>query len=133
MTVHPNHFGRGVGGALLKHIIDYTDSQGYAALRLTQSALNIDSYSLYNRYGFVPRYAYQDMLISVPQEGLEIHAAGDERVRDATLADVPPWPPWKWKSAESLAKKISLLHRERPWLLARYGDRAVRATVLTAT
>lgn len=89
MTVHPNHFGRGVGSALLKHITDYTDSHGYAALRLTQSALNVDSFSLYSRAGFVPRYSYQDMLIAVPEGGLEIHAAGEDRVREATLADVP--------------------------------------------
>jgi len=38
MNVHPNYFGNGVGSALLRHIIDYTDQHGYKALRLTQSA-----------------------------------------------------------------------------------------------
>ena len=63
MNVHPNYFGQGVARALLEHIIDYTEAHGYPALRLTQSALNLDSFSLYTRAGFVPRYAYQDMLL----------------------------------------------------------------------
>src|SRR5688572_2138745 len=59
MTVHPNYAGRGVGGAMLRHIIDFADRGGYPAIRLTQSAINLDSFSLYNKAGFVPRYAYQ--------------------------------------------------------------------------
>jgi len=89
MNVHPNYFGRGVARALLQHIIDYTDGHGYKALRLTSSALNLDSFSLYNRAGFVPRLAYQDMFLPVPQEGMKQSVAGMERVRPATLADVP--------------------------------------------
>ena len=89
MNVHPNYFGRGVGRALLKYIIDYTDRNGYNALRLTQSAINIDSFSLYNKYGFVPRYAYQDMIIQVPENGMHRSVPGGDRVRDATLADIP--------------------------------------------
>lgn len=88
MNVHPNYFGCGVGSALLKHIIDFTDQHGYKALRLTQSAINVDSFSLYNKAGFVPRYAYQDMFIAVPKEGLPYSAPGTDRVRDATLDDI---------------------------------------------
>lgn len=88
MNVHPNYWGCGVGRALLQHIIDYTDRHGYKALRLTQSALNVDSFSLYNKAGFIPRYAYQDMFIPVPESGLDLSTPGDDRVRDATLDDV---------------------------------------------
>src|SRR5262249_42225761 len=84
-----NYFGQGVGRALLGYIIDFTDRNGYQALRLTQSALNLDSFSLYNRAGFVPRHAYQDMVLSVPAAGLPHSVAGADRVRPATLADVP--------------------------------------------
>src|SRR4029079_16697588 len=84
MNVPPNYFGRGVGGALLRHIIDYTERHGHKALRLTSSALNLDSFSLYNRYGFVPRCAYQDMFLPVPPEGLKASAPGADRVRPAT-------------------------------------------------
>jgi len=88
MNVHPNYFGMGVGRALLKFIIDFTDSNGYKALRLTQSAFNLDSYSLYTRAGFVSRHPFQDMYLSVPANGINVAAAGADRVREATLDDV---------------------------------------------
>lgn len=88
MNVHPNYFGRGVARALLDYIIDYTDRHGYKALRLTQSALNLDSFSLYNSAGFVPRCAYQDMMLQVPEAGLNASLPGLEHVREATPGDV---------------------------------------------
>jgi len=88
MNVHPNYFGQGVGRALLEHIIDYTDAHGYPALRLTQSALNLDSFSLYTRAGFVPRYAYQDMIVGVPQSGFPHEGPDADQVRPATMEDV---------------------------------------------
>jgi GNAT superfamily N-acetyltransferase len=88
MNVHPNYFGQQVGRALLQYIIDYTDRHDYKALRLTSSAMNLDSFSLYNRAGFVPRGTYQDMLINVPAQGLPHRVPGADRVRPATLEDV---------------------------------------------
>ena len=88
MNVHPNYFGHGVARALLDYIIDYTDRHGYKALRLTQSALNLDSFSLYNSAGFVPRCAYQDMMLQVPEAGLSASLPGLEHVREATPDDV---------------------------------------------
>jgi hypothetical protein len=78
-----------VARALLEYITGYTDKNGYEALRLTQSAGNLDSFSLYTKAGFVPRFAYQDMAVDVPSGGMNIPAPGIERVRDATLEDVP--------------------------------------------
>ena len=89
MTVHPNYFGFGAGREMLQYICDFTDREGYSALRLTQSALNLDSFSLYNRAGFVPYQAYQDMTLQVPESGLEQPPPGLKQVRDATLEDVP--------------------------------------------
>jgi GNAT superfamily N-acetyltransferase len=89
MNVHPNYFGQRVGRALLQYIIDFTEKGGYKALRLTQSAFNLDSFSLYTRGGLVPRYAYQDMLLQVPPTGMKGSTPGADRVRNATLADVP--------------------------------------------
>jgi GNAT superfamily N-acetyltransferase len=87
MNVHPNYFRQGVARALLEQIIDYADGQ-QKPLRLVSSAMNLDSFSLYTRAGFVPRRAYQDMFIDVPQQGLGYGAAGAERVRQATADDV---------------------------------------------
>jgi GNAT superfamily N-acetyltransferase len=107
MNVHPNYFGQGVARALLNHIIDYTDRNGYEALRLTQSAGNLDSFSLYTKAGFVPFRTYQDMLIHVPAEGMKAPAPGVERVRDATLADVP--------AMAALEMELSGIARERDY------------------
>lgn len=96
LTVHPNHGGKGVGRALLQHIMDYTDAHGYRALRLTQSAINVDSFSLYNKAGFVPRYAYQDMLVAVPEDGIPDRPPGSERIRAATCDDVPAMAELEW-------------------------------------
>ncbi|MGY8733190.1 MAG: GNAT family N-acetyltransferase, partial [Pirellulales bacterium] len=65
MTVHPNHFGAGAGRGLLDWIIDLSTAQD-KPVRLTQSALNVDSFSLYSKAGFVPRHAYQDMSLEIP-------------------------------------------------------------------
>jgi GNAT superfamily N-acetyltransferase len=88
MNVHPNYFGRGAGRALVEWIINFTETGGYPALRLTQSALNLDSYSLYTRAGFVPRWAFQDMFLQVPRDGIRSKLPGLNRVRDMTFNDI---------------------------------------------
>ncbi len=88
MNVHPNYFGAGVAGALLNEIIDFS-KQRKQALRLVSSALNLDSYSLYNRKGFVPTAIYQDMILPVPSNGIDPSAFDLSRVRDATIDDAP--------------------------------------------
>jgi hypothetical protein len=107
MNVHPNYFGQGVARALLQHIIDYTDGKGYKALRLTSSALNLDSFSLYNRAGFVPRAAFQDMFVPVPPTGLSQTVPGADRVRDAVPADVP--------AMAELEREVSGITREEDY------------------
>ncbi len=88
MSVHPSYAGRGVGRALVNAIVDFTDAGGYAALRLVSSAMNMNSFSLYNRSGLVPRQAYHDMVIGVPADGHAARHPVRDRVRPATLADV---------------------------------------------
>jgi GNAT superfamily N-acetyltransferase len=107
MNVHPNYFGQGAGKALLRFIIDYTEQHGYSALRLTQSALNLDSFSLYNTAGFVPRCAFQDMFVAVPQTGMKQRLPGLDHVREATLADV--------SAMAALELEVSGIMRERDY------------------
>lgn len=107
MNVHPNYFGQGVGKELLHNIINYTDDNGYKALRLTQSALNLDSFSLYNQAGFIPRCAYQDMFIQVPSEGMAHVVNGINNVREAKVEDVP--------SMAELELKVSGIIREKDY------------------
>ena len=110
MNVHPNYFGQGVARSLVEYIVDYAETNDYPALRLTQSALNLDSFSLYTRAGFVPRYAYQDMLLGVPESGLQKHVEGADRVRPAGAADVP--------AMGSLEMEISGIKREKDYRYA---------------
>jgi GNAT superfamily N-acetyltransferase len=87
LNVHPNYFGQGVARALLKYVTDLADQQD-KPVRLVSSAMNMDSYSLYTRTGFVPRRAYQDMYLAVPDVGLNVADCDADQVRDASPADV---------------------------------------------
>ncbi len=88
MNVHPNYFGQGVAKQLLSFITDLTD-RAAKPLRLVASVMNLESFSLYTRFGFVPRLLYEDLLVQVPEGGIREAVPGLERVRDATLDDVP--------------------------------------------
>ena len=87
MNVHQEHFGRGVARALLTAITDRGTAE-HKSVRLVSSCLNLDSYSLYTRGGFVPFNTFQDMMIQVPEDGLAHPAPEGVIVRDATAADV---------------------------------------------
>ena len=88
MNVHPDFFGRGVAGSLLKRVVAEADARRLP-LRLVSSAMNLDSFSLYTRHGFVPRAMYQDLILTVPPEGVPAPAEDAGMLRDATLDDVP--------------------------------------------
>ncbi len=97
MAVDPGYFGQGVGIQLVKHIIDFTESNGYQALRVVGSACNMNSFSLYNRAGFVPRVVHQDMVIRVPAVGLGQSSPLCQRVRDARSDDVASLKALEWE------------------------------------
>lgn len=88
MSVHPNYGGKGVGKALVNAILDYTKENNYKSCRLVSSAINMDSFSLYNRSGFIPRVTYHDMVLSVPADGIDGSVTGVEKVREATEEDI---------------------------------------------
>src|SRR4051812_19928253 len=88
MNVHPDFFGRGVASRLLKYITDRADSHGKPT-RLVSSAMNLNSFSLYSRAGFVPRGAFADMQIEVGRAGKIAPPEIDGfRVRPAGMEDV---------------------------------------------
>jgi GNAT superfamily N-acetyltransferase len=89
MSVHPDCWGKGVGKAMVDYILNFTREKGYASCRLVGSAMNMNSFSLYNRAGFVPRVSYNDMVINVSKAHLNVLIPGKERVREARLTDVP--------------------------------------------
>lgn len=87
MSVHPSYFGMGIGKALVGHIVEFAKNKDYGSIRLVGSAINMDSFSLYNKAGFVPVQAYHDMVIQVPGGGIGGSAAGMEMVRAARVED----------------------------------------------
>ncbi len=96
MNVHPKFYGQGVAGILLREIISAAEAEG-KPVRLVSSAMNLDSFSLYTRHGFVPRAAFQDMFLPARQGGWRIHlplgGSGSgrpiQRMREQ-------WLIWRW-------------------------------------
>jgi GNAT superfamily N-acetyltransferase len=105
MNAHPDAFNRGVAGKLLRYIIDVAERAG-KPVRLVSSAMNLDSFSLYNRNGFVPRKLFQDMYVPSPDR-LPATVPGFERVRQATLADVP--------AIVALEEQLAHIRREKDY------------------
>ncbi len=85
----PDAGGRGIAKNMVSLVLVKARRLGKPA-RLVSSLLNLDSFSLYTRLGFVPGALFQDMLITVPGNGLLAAApTGIEQVREAVWADVP--------------------------------------------
>ncbi len=88
MCVHKDHSGKGVGRTMVDYILNFTKEKNFKSCRLVGSAINMNSFSLYNRSGFVPRVSYNDMVITVPGKNLNIHAPHEDKVRNARITDV---------------------------------------------
>jgi GNAT superfamily N-acetyltransferase len=89
VNTHPNYFGKGVARRLIEFVVRLSETE-QKPLRLVSSAMNLDSFSLYTRAGFVPRIAFQDMYIAVPADGFSAPPPPlASSVRHATLDDVP--------------------------------------------
>lgn len=87
MNVHPNHSNRGIASALLKTIIAEAEKLNLP-VRLVSSAMNLDSFSLYNRCGFSIHEVYQDMFVKVPEGGIRGSTESLKRIRVATSSDI---------------------------------------------
>ena len=88
MNAHPDYFGMGVAKMILNEILSIA-SEKKLPVRLVSSAMNLDSFSLYTKVGFVPQMTFQDMTLNVPLSGLEQEAPEEiHSVRNATLDDV---------------------------------------------
>ena len=88
MCTHKDYWGKGIGKAMVEYILKFTKENNYKSCRLVGSAMNMNSFSLYNRSGFVPRVSYHDMVITVSDDTLKIHAPLENRVRNAVPEDV---------------------------------------------
>jgi GNAT superfamily N-acetyltransferase len=104
VAVAPEAQGLGVARGLLTRALARADALRVPA-RLVSSLLNLDSFSLYTRHGFVPEEVYQDIMLAVPPDGLQLPAevrarraaaqrscvgdGGARRIRPATPDDAP--------------------------------------------
>jgi len=123
MSVHPEYSGRGVGRQLVTSILDFTKDNDFKSCRLVSSAMNMDSFSLYNRAGFIPHVTYHDMVVTVPLGGLgHTSVKGQERVRDADLDDV--------ESMGDLEMDVSGIKREIDYRYAIENPRGVLHAVV---
>ncbi len=86
LNVHPDYFGQGAARKLLNAVIALGKQQNLP-VRLVSSLLNLDSFSLYNRAGFVPRAVYQDMLLPADATRLQSGLNSFGELRDAHLRD----------------------------------------------
>lgn len=85
----PDAAGRGIAKQMMSLVLDKAKRLGKPA-RLVSSLLNLDSFSLYTRLGFVPGAIFQDLLITVPETGMTVAApAGIDLVHEAELVDAP--------------------------------------------
>jgi GNAT superfamily N-acetyltransferase len=88
MVVDPNYYGQSLGKQLLNTIIDRAVAAN-KPLRLISSAMNLDSFSLYNKAGFQVRSFYQDMIVNVPGQGIQLDPVFDQYIRQANIDDIP--------------------------------------------
>lgn len=87
MNASPAYAGQGIARQLLTSIREFAEQEN-KPLRLVSSAMNLDSFSLYNRAGLTPYAFYQDMILEVPADGIPTESPSGKTLRDATLADV---------------------------------------------
>lgn len=77
----PEAGGAGIARAMMEAAIARAAEAGKPA-RLISSLLNLESFSLYSRLGFVPHTFYQDVSLDVPEGGMTVPAPpGAGRVR----------------------------------------------------
>jgi GNAT superfamily N-acetyltransferase len=115
MACHPNYFGSGVAKLLLNEVVAFARDEG-KPLRLVSSAMNLDSFSLYNRAGFTPHALFQDMYLEVPANGLDAPQIEGVAVREGRPEDA--------EAMAALERELSGIEREQDfrYLLANEDD-----------
>lgn len=82
VATHPFAGGKGLARTMMQEILRIAKGK---PLRLVSSAMNLDSFSLYTKLGFVPHTTFQDVTLHVPETGL---SGESNNVRPATEADL---------------------------------------------
>lgn len=130
VATDPDVAGRGVGRLMVEEALRRADRAG-RPVRLVSSLLNLDSFALYSRLGFVPRTVYQDLELAVPAQGMP-------RPMPATTATIRPATPADAHALAALEHALAGIRRLpdieflldpasgwRVWLASDAGGRAV--------
>jgi ribosomal protein S18 acetylase RimI-like enzyme len=86
VATHPEAGGRGVARAMLQEVLAIADVRKLP-VRLVSSLMNLDSFSLYTKLGFVPGIVFQDL--QFPPGLLPPLRPHEGSIRPATMDDVP--------------------------------------------
>lgn len=86
VATHPETGGRGVARAMLQEVLAIAEARKLP-VRLVSSLMNLDSFSLYTRLGFVPGMIFQDL--QFPPGVLPRVGPHEGSIRPATMDDVP--------------------------------------------
>lgn len=86
VNAHPDFGGQGVAKSLMQHVLGLAEAAG-KPVRLVSSAMNLDSFSLYTRLGFVPCMTFQDLKLEVPAAGMPPVAESGLRLSRARPED----------------------------------------------
>ena len=123
MNTHPDFFGHGVASRMLRYIIDEAARQKLP-VRLVSGATNVDSFSLYNKAGFIPTRFFQDMTVKVPENGFDVASPPDWTFRNATTEDIP--------QIVALEKELASIEREKDYhFFLRNNDNIWHMSVIT--
>lgn len=88
LNAHPDYWGKGAAAAVLDEIIRISE-EAKLPLRLVSSAVNFESFNLYNSRMFAPICFFQDMSVKVPAEGFPVNPPEGTALAEAALADLP--------------------------------------------
>jgi ribosomal protein S18 acetylase RimI-like enzyme len=87
VATDPDFSGRGMARRMMEMAMDRAQKQ-HKPVRLVSSLMNLDSFSLYTRLGFVPGSLFQDIEILVPDIGLpQAPPEGLDRIRLASSTE----------------------------------------------
>ena len=119
VATHPDAGARGVARAMMQEVLVLADAR-QLPVRLVSSLMNLDSFSLYTRLGFVPGTIFQDLWF--PPGILPPLAPPPGTLRPAVAADVP--------AMAALEESLTGLQRDQDFRFFVQNDPAVWHTLV---
>ena len=119
VATHPQAGGRGIARAMVQEVLSLADAS-QLPVRLVSSLMNLESFSLYTRLGFVPGTIFQDLWF--PPGILPLLAPPPGTLRPAVAADVT--------AMAALEERLTGLQRKQDFHFFVQNDPAVWHTLV---